>query len=167
MRRLYLKTKKERAAGVKACCIGADMRKNNLAYICSPYRGNILEKARNILYAKRLTKLALQLGYTPIIDELATETCECVNARIYTHKKSQKERAHNKIDLLFGENNTTVIVPDAAVDLLHKTVYPICEGFIQSATVDMGNGIKGKISITTKGIIKVTRTKTNTSTYEA
>lgn len=143
------------------------MRKNNLAYICSPYRGNILEKARNILYAKRLTKLALQLGYTPIIDELATETCECVNARIYTHKKSQKERAHNKIDLLFGENNTTVIVPDAAVDLLHKTVYPICEGFIQSATVDMGNGIKGKISITTKGIIKVTRTKTNTSTYEA
>lgn len=23
------------------------------------------------------------------IDELATETCECVNARIYTHKKSQ------------------------------------------------------------------------------
>ena len=39
------------------------------------------------------------------IDELATETCECVNARIYTHKKSQKERAHNKIDLLFGENN--------------------------------------------------------------
>lgn len=22
------------------------------------------------------------------IDELATETCECVNARIYTHKKS-------------------------------------------------------------------------------
>lgn len=101
------------------------------------------------------------------IDELATETCECVNARIYTHKKSQKERAHNKIDLLFGENNTTVIVPDAAVDLLHKTVYPICEGFIQSATVDMGNGIKGKISITTKGIVKVTRTKTNTSTYEA
>ena len=46
------------------------MRKNNLAYICSPYRGNILEKARNILYAKRLTKLALQLGYTPITTHL-------------------------------------------------------------------------------------------------
>ena len=23
--------------------------KNNLAYICSPYRGNILEKARNVI----------------------------------------------------------------------------------------------------------------------
>lgn len=90
----------------------------------------------------------------------------CERTHIYTQEKP-KERAHNKIDLLFGENNTTVIVPDAAVDLLHKTVYPICEGFIQSATVDMGNGIKGKISITTKGIVKVTRTKTNTSTYEA
>lgn len=44
--------------------------KNNLAYICSPYRGNILEKARNILYARHLTKLALQLGYTPITTHL-------------------------------------------------------------------------------------------------
>ena len=70
LRRLYFKTKKERAAGVKTCCIGADMRKNNLAYICSPYRGNILEKARNIIYAKHLTKLALQLGYTPITTHL-------------------------------------------------------------------------------------------------
>lgn len=26
------------------------------------------------------------------IDELATETCECIDARIYAHKKSQKER---------------------------------------------------------------------------
>ena len=46
------------------------MRKNNLAYICSPYRGSILEKARNIIYAKHLTKLALQLGYTPITTHL-------------------------------------------------------------------------------------------------
>lgn len=40
--------------------------KNNLAYICSPYRGNILEKARNILYARHLTKLAyVILGLEP------------------------------------------------------------------------------------------------------
>lgn len=31
------------------------------------------------------------------IDELATETCECIDARIYAHKKSQKERAHSRI----------------------------------------------------------------------
>lgn len=39
------------------------------------------------------------------IDELATETCECVDARIYTHKKGQKERANARIDLLFGKDN--------------------------------------------------------------
>lgn len=101
------------------------------------------------------------------IDELATETCECIDARIYAHKKSQKERANGRIELLFGKENKSVTVPDAAVDLLHKAVYPICEGFIQSITVDVGNGIKGKISVTSKGIVKVARTKTDTSTYEA
>ena len=94
-------------------------------------------------------------------------TCECVDARIYAHKKGQKERANARIDLLFGKDNKSVTVPDAAVDLLHKAVYPVCEGFIQSMTVDIGNGVKGKINITSKGIIKVARTKTDTSTYAA
>lgn len=44
--------------------------KNNLAYICSPYRGNILKKIRNILYARYLLQVALDLGYTPIATHL-------------------------------------------------------------------------------------------------
>lgn len=44
--------------------------RNKLAYICSPYRGNVLKKIRNILYAKRLTRLATQLGYAPITTHL-------------------------------------------------------------------------------------------------
>lgn len=89
-----------------------------------------------------------------------------MDARIYAHKKGQKERANARIALLFGEDNKSVTVPDAAVDLLYKAVYPVCEGFIQSMTVDIGNGIKGKINITSKGIVKVVRIKTDTSTYE-
>lgn len=46
------------------------MKRNNLAYICSPYRGNIFEWFRNIQYAKRITKFAIQLGYTPITTHL-------------------------------------------------------------------------------------------------
>lgn len=46
------------------------MRKNNLAYICSPYRGNIIEQFRNIRYARYITKIALDLGYTPITTHL-------------------------------------------------------------------------------------------------
>lgn len=113
------------------------------------------------------TRKALEEWGQEDIDELATETCECLDARIYAYKKGQKERANARIDLLFGKENKSVTVPDAAVDLLHKAVYPVCEGFIQSMTVDIGNGVKGKINITSKGIIKVARTKTDTSTYEA
>ena len=43
---------------------------NNLAYICSPYRGNFIKRFRNILYARYLTKVALDLGYTPITTHL-------------------------------------------------------------------------------------------------
>lgn len=88
--------------------------------------------------------------------------------REYTHTRKAKKKEHiAELDLLFGKDNTAVMVPDAAVDLLHKAVYPVCEGFIQSITVDAGNGTKAKISITPKGIVKVARTKTDTSTYEA
>lgn len=44
--------------------------KNNLAYICSPYRGNVYQRIRNITYAKYITYMALKLGYTPITTHL-------------------------------------------------------------------------------------------------
>lgn len=40
--------------------------KNKLAYICSPYRGNAYKRIRNIAYARHITRVALELGYTPI-----------------------------------------------------------------------------------------------------
>jgi hypothetical protein len=43
---------------------------NKLAYICSPYRGNIFKKKRNVIYARRLTKAVVDLGYTPITTHL-------------------------------------------------------------------------------------------------
>lgn len=101
------------------------------------------------------------------IDELITESCECLEARIYTAGKGQKERAHSRIEMLFGKDNNVVATEDAVLALLHSVIDPICEGHIAAATVDIGNGVKAKISITAKGNIKVGRTKTDTSTYEA
>lgn len=43
---------------------------NNLAYICSPYRGNIFQRIRNVAYAKKITRYALDMGYTPIATHL-------------------------------------------------------------------------------------------------
>lgn len=43
---------------------------NRLIYICSPYKGNIFKKIRNIRYAKKLTKEAIKMGYVPITTHL-------------------------------------------------------------------------------------------------
>lgn len=40
---------------------------NNMVYICSPYRG---DTARNIEYAKELTRAAVAAGYAPITTHL-------------------------------------------------------------------------------------------------
>lgn len=100
-------------------------------------------------------------------DELATETCGCLEAKQYAAKKRQKERAHKRIEMLFGENNGVVTCDVATLELLHGIINPVCEGNIAAATVDIGNGVKAKINITNKGNIKVGRTKTDTSIYEA
>lgn len=44
--------------------------KNKLAYICSPYRGNAYQRIRNITYARYITRVALEMGYTPITTHL-------------------------------------------------------------------------------------------------
>lgn len=44
--------------------------KNKLAYICSPYKGNVLQRIRNIRYAQQLTRNAVRLGFAPIATHL-------------------------------------------------------------------------------------------------
>ena len=44
--------------------------KNNLVYVCSPYRGNLIKRIRNIRYAKELTREAFIRGLTPITPHL-------------------------------------------------------------------------------------------------
>lgn len=49
---------------------GGAAGKEKLAYICSPYRGNMLARIGNILYARELTKRALRMGLCPITPHL-------------------------------------------------------------------------------------------------
>lgn len=113
------------------------------------------------------TRKALEEWGNDEIDELITETCDCPEADNYAFKKQQKETADEQIEKLFGTGKRDLEVPEAVADLLHKAVHPIREGCIASVTIDAGNGVKGRINMTTKGNIKVTRTKTDTSAYEA
>lgn len=50
---------------------------NKLIYICSPYRGNVFKRYRNVRYAKKLTREAIKRGYAPITTHLyLTKVCD-------------------------------------------------------------------------------------------
>lgn len=101
------------------------------------------------------------------VDELATETCECAGASYYSSRKSRKERAHVRIEELFGQGDTqTGAVSEGAVELLHLAVDKAGDEQVLSVMVDAGDGIKASIKLTNKDTIKVTRTATAKRTYE-
>lgn len=99
-------------------------------------------------------------------NELATETCDCDAAKHYTFNKQRAERAAGRIELLFGSKHEKPISDDAR-ELLHGAVAPIINGDISKLQLDTDAGIQGKISITSKGSIKVARTDKQKSEYEA
>lgn len=101
------------------------------------------------------------------VDELVTETCECAEASYYSSRKSRKERAHVRIEELFGQGDTqTGAVSEGAVELLHLAVDKVGDEQVLSVTVDAGGGVKASIKLTNKDTIKATRTATAKRTYE-
>lgn len=101
------------------------------------------------------------------INEATAELCDCIEAKKYTKKKRQKENAREAIDKQFGqqaeENETELPV----VELLETIADMVVEDHICTATIDIGDGLKAKISMTSKGYVKVERTKTEKITQEA
>jgi len=93
-------------------------------------------------------------------NEAATEICNCYEAQNYVHKKGRKEKVYKAIEAKFG--------PAAAPDQIDETIIPVlftiadlvAEETISAATIDTGIGIKAKISLASKGGIKVNKTKT-------
>lgn len=96
------------------------------------------------------------------LDEAATEMCKCGAAQNYASRKKRVEKAKRTIERQFGK-----YLPETAVGLLKTAVELIGEDQIDSLTLDAGNGLKGKISMTSKGNIKVEKTETRKETQEA
>lgn len=48
----------------------SSIENEKLAYVCSPYRGNIIKRIRNVWYARKMTKQAIIEGYIPITPHL-------------------------------------------------------------------------------------------------
>lgn len=100
------------------------------------------------------------------INEAATELCNCDEAAKESDRKQRKERAIKSIERQFGEVSTTIVDQEVR-DTMETIVDLICNDRMQSATLDIGKGLKAKISITGKGVIKVERTKTVKTVEEA
>lgn len=101
------------------------------------------------------------------VDEAVTELCDCYEATRYVAKKKQKEKAERAIEKQFGQQAGKDEVEKEVVDMLMNILERVVEEQINSASVDIGKGVKAKISVTAKGFIKVERTRTEKTAQEA
>lgn len=97
------------------------------------------------------------------LDDWATERCDCAEAQYHTQKKKSLEGAKENITKFFDK---VPISGEVTIAILNMAADAMYEGKIDSLSLDIGNGCKGKISQNSKGKIKVERTDTRTVKYE-
>lgn len=98
-------------------------------------------------------------------DELATEECQCDEAKRYQLKKRRKEKANKAIEEQFGEKSKHPLMEDIK-QYLKIAADMIVEYRINSVTVDIGRGIKAKIGTSAKANVKVEKIVTEKTTEE-
>ena len=91
----------------------------------------------------------------------ATELCDCKEAKVAKEKEKARTKAEKNIHSMFGED-----FPETE-EILMAAVKHIENGQIDSITIDTGMRVKGKVSKTAKGNIKVERTKTLKTALES
>lgn len=91
----------------------------------------------------------------------ATELCDCKEAKAAQEKAEARTKAEKNIHYMFGED-----FPETE-ELLMAAVEHIENGKIDSITINTGVRVKGKVSKTAKGNIKVERTKTLKTALES
>lgn len=96
------------------------------------------------------------------MDEAATELCGCGEALYYTSRKKRMEAAKRMVNRQFETR-----LSEKAVKVLELAVELIEADQIDSLTLDTGKGLKGKVSITARGGIKVEKTETKKEAQEA
>ena len=103
-------------------------------------------------------------------DETASEVCSCPGAKRERRVREQTEDAQEKITRIFGEEAESLgfrAAPEESVALLNLTVGLIARGFISSASLNLLGLCKAKLSITSKGKIKVSRSETRSFDLES
>ena len=94
------------------------------------------------------------------VNLLATEKCDCSEAKVQRHIKQQMKRAKEYINKYFRAD-----FPETA-EILNYAVVMIIDGKFDKITIDTGKKVKGIVQINSKGNIKVQRKATNDSSME-
>lgn len=92
------------------------------------------------------------------LNEWATEKCDCSAAKEERKREKQELEAQINIKEMFGEYD--------AAPILRAAVHPVAMCAVDSVTVNIGNGVKGTIKMTSKGKIQVKKTTTLEDTLE-
>ncbi len=104
-------------------------------------------------------------------DAAAEELCDCAQARTARRMAAQIKDARARVRQLFGEEAEKLgfipLADDDAVELLERVAELIAIGPISSATLNVRGRCKAKLSISSKGKIKVSRSETKSCDLEA
>lgn len=96
--------------------------------------------------------------------------CSCPGAKRERRVREQTEDAQEKISRIFGEEAESLgfrAAPEETVGLLNLTVGLIARGFISSANMNLLGLCRAKLSVTSKGKIKVSRSETRSFDLES
>lgn len=96
---------------------------------------------------------------TEQLNEAATEKCNCEEAKEWRVKRNRSRKIHKKVDKIFTEEKYSKFMSLVADMVL--------VGSLKKVAVEMDTGETGTISITSKGAVKIQRSRTTRNTAEA
>lgn len=128
--------------------------------------GNIIDKTGECAFCGQMGTVQVPEEWEQRqINEAVTAACKREQAQEWAKAKERKEKAKQRVNELFGSGAEKPVANDV-VNLLLNTVDAIEEKHMKGITVDIGHGIKAKVSKMAKESIKVERSENKKTTYE-
>lgn len=99
------------------------------------------------------------------VNEAVTCRCQCEEAKKYAESKERVQKAKSRIEELFSSTAEKPI-DQSVVNIMFRAVDAIEEKAMKGITIDVGQGIKARVSKMAKESIKVERSEVQKKTYE-
>ena len=96
-----------------------------------------------------------------LLNEAATQLCDCPEADKYARHLRKKEKAYERIRSIYHD------MPEDIQELMGAAVDLMLEDRMEKVTLHITGKLKAQISMTSKGNIKIDRTETRKSSTEA